>query len=178
MAKVLWVVLAVAVVCFVSCSKEGAQGPAGPQGQQGGTGGTGATGQQGAPGIPRKVFTGKYAPYFTGLNGNTVYRWYSNITLPWRPANGGVTANSGGFWLNLVGEQECVLDSVAVNGTQVTVSGLIWAYYGPYNATVYFNVTAYDTLNTVFYTDKAPPTSGWTNVSPTNFVTRANSNLP
>ncbi len=172
MAKVLWVVLAVAVVCFVSCSKEGAQGPAGPQGSQGGTG------QQGAPGIPRKVFTGKYAPYFPGMSGNTTYRWFSNLNLPWRPANGGVTAHFNGFWLNLVGQQECVLDSVAVNGTQVTVSGLLWAYNGPYNATLYYTVTAYDTLNTAFYTDNGFPSSNWKIESPTNTVTIVKASLP
>lgn len=117
--------------------------------------------------------------YFPNLTGNTTYRWFSTVTLPWTPANGGVTANFSGYWLNYVSAYVlCHLDSVAVSGSQVTVSGRIWAYDGPYNAWIYYNVTAYDTLNTLFYTDKASSASGWAIESPTTVGSAIKTILP
>jgi len=180
MAKVLWIVLAVVVVvCFVSCSKEGPAGPQGSQGTQGSQGSTGATGAPGAPGIPRKMFIGRYSSTFSIPNGNQTYRWTANaITLPWTPASNGVTANFRGFWLYYVGSQNCILDAVNVSGNQVTVSGQVWTATGSNTLTVYYDVIASDTLETLLFNDNIASISGSIKESSMPAVSGSKMDLP
>ena len=146
MAKVLWVVLAVAVVCFVSCSKEGPAGPAGSAGTQGSTGATGA------PGTPRKMYIERVTQAENGMNG--WHLWSYTTTLPWTPAANGVVVNFRGFWLNQSYGGFASTYAQSVSGNTVTVFGEVSSETGPYDYEVYFDIVAYDTFNTVFVNDK------------------------
>ena len=157
MKRMGWVVLALAVVCFVSCSKKGPAGPAGSAGAQGSTGSTGAqgsTGSTGAAGIPRKMYVERAGVYVSNVTGWT--RWFYNTTLPWTPATNGVITNFRGFTISSVGYEECFIDSVAVSGRSVTVSGIVWGDATPFDCIAYFDVIAYDTLTTMLLVDKTP----------------------
>ena len=179
MKRMGWVVLALAVVCFVSCSKEGPAGPAGSAGAQGSTGSTGAqgstgsTGAQGAAGIPRKVYIER--AYRTESNVSGQRFWTYVTTLPWTPASNGVIANFRGFVLSQWNGGDCSIYSVGVSGTTVTIYGVVSSELSPYNYTAYFDIIAYDTLNTVMFVDKTPPSVARMIKSP---VPAVKSNLP
>jgi len=148
MAKVLWVVLVLVAVLFVSCSKEGAPGPAGPAGTAGATG---------AAGVPRNISITRTS-YYTGyVYGNQLNPFSQNYYLPWAPDPSGVTVNFRGFYTT-IWPAEAWITNVQVNGSTVTVSGVTEAATsGTYSGSVYFDIVAYDALTKVILNDQTSP---------------------
>jgi hypothetical protein len=70
------------------------------------------------------------------------------------------------------------LDVVNVNGNQVTVSGQIWTATGSNTLTVYYDVIASDTLNTLMVTDNISSVPGNLRESSFPAASGAKINLP